>query len=92
MEDIANQLSEPVDGKIPSKDTELNSTGAIAFEHTPEELASCRCGCVPPDLMSMFQMAALRAKYRENLRITKAAEERHSHEDGTSHSHAADVA
>ncbi len=25
----------------------------------------CRCGCVPVNMMSMFQMAALRAKHRE---------------------------
>ena len=29
----------------------------------------CRCGCIPKEILSLHQMAALRAKYREKLRM-----------------------
>jgi hypothetical protein len=32
--------------------------------HRAELEEVCRCGCVPKDMMSMFQMAELRAKHR----------------------------
>ena len=36
-------------------------------EHIDGEnpLVKCRCGCVPKDMMSLFQMAELRARFRE---------------------------
>ena len=36
-------------------------------------IRDCRCGCVPPDMMSLFQMAELRAKYRQEMKL-KASE------------------
>ena len=33
------------------------------FMHAPDR--KCRCGCIPPDMMSLFEMAALRAKRRK---------------------------
>lgn len=53
-----HHISEPIDGQT--------LTAAADIEH--EETDSCRCGCVPPDMKSLFQMAALRAKHRENVR------------------------
>ena len=39
-----------------------------------DDIASCRCGCVPKDLMSLFQMAELRAKHREKMRLKAESE------------------
>jgi hypothetical protein len=65
MDDIAPQKS-------------FNDTTALATEisnppHTPNEVV-CRCGCVPKDMMSLFQMAEKRATYREKKRLEAAAE------------------
>lgn len=47
-------------------------------EHTtlsPTEAdPDCRCGCIPKEIMSMFQMAALRKKYQERLRMEAESE------------------
>lgn len=65
MDDIAPQKS-------------FNDTTNLATEignspHTPNEVA-CRCGCVPKDMMSLFQMAEKRAAYREKKRLEAEAE------------------
>ena len=39
---------------------------------TDDPLVKCRCGCVPKDMMSLFQMAELRAKMREEKRRKEA--------------------
>ena len=48
------------------------------IEHTtlsPTEAdPDCRCGCIPKEIMSMFQMAALRKKYQERLRMEAESE------------------
>jgi hypothetical protein len=77
MEAQAHQISESVRGEISSTHARSATAAAVNIDHKPSESESCRCGCVPPDMMSLFQMAALRAKHRENLRIAKA-EETHS--------------
>lgn len=35
--------------------------------HIPD-ISSCRCGCVPASMMSLFQMAELRAKRKAELK------------------------
>ena len=42
-------------------------TSGNEIPHVPD-IRDCRCGCVPPDLMSLFQMAELRAKYRQKMK------------------------
>jgi hypothetical protein len=56
----------------------FNDTTTLATEisnppHTPNEVA-CRCGCVPKDMMSLFQMAEKRAAYRAEKKRLEAAE------------------
>ena len=50
----------------------------IKAEHTslsPTEVdPDCRCGCIPKEMLSLHQMAALRTKYREKLRMEAEAE------------------
>jgi hypothetical protein len=74
MEAPAHEILESDLGQISSTDVKSATTAAVNIDHKPSESESCRCGCVPPDMMSLFQMAALRAKYRENIRIAKAEE------------------
>jgi hypothetical protein len=44
-------------------------------DHAPEGGNACKCGCVP-NMMSLFQMAELRAKYREQKRLAEEAEKK----------------
>ena len=58
------------------KQQEVTGEGAGSVSHVDGILPDggrCRCGCVP-DIMSMFEMAALRKKYREKLALEKAKE------------------
>jgi hypothetical protein len=55
------------------------AAGAAAAQEQPaphvgndDPLVKCRCGCVPKDMMSLFQMAELRAKMREEKRRKEA--------------------
>ena len=50
----------------------FNDTTGGEIPHI-ENIRDCRCGCVPPDMMSLFQMAELRAKYRQEMKL-KASE------------------
>jgi hypothetical protein len=43
-----------------------------AREHMP--VPTCRCGCVPKNMKSLFEMAALRAEYRR-LQSNKAIDQ-----------------
>ena len=61
----ARSFNDTTDPSLASTDTDP--------EHI-EDSPSCRCGCIPPDLMSLFQMAALRSKYREKMRKAAAIE------------------
>jgi hypothetical protein len=56
-----------------------SSSSAAAAQEQPaphvgndDPLVKCRCGCVPKDMMSLFQMAELRAKMREEKRRKEA--------------------
>ncbi|RYG99914.1 hypothetical protein EON65_49850 [archaeon] len=50
-----------------------SSTANKTSSHNPA--SNCVCGCVPPNMMSLFQMAELRAKRRKELQELKAKEE-----------------
>ena len=39
--------------------------GVVEPHVNTDPLVKCRCGCVPKDMMSLFQMAELRVKMRE---------------------------
>ena len=53
---------------ITVKKPSFNDTTGGEIPHI-ENIRDCRCGCVPPDLMSLFQMAELRAKYRQEMKL-----------------------
>ena len=55
------------------KPVSFNDTRPGAAIHIPDLAANCRCGCVPPNMMSLFQMAELRAKHREKMRLAAAS-------------------
>jgi hypothetical protein len=57
-------------------DTVTVAPEAPATAHNPDIPGGqrCACGCVP-NIMSMFEMAALRAKRRGELKAAKEAEE-----------------
>lgn len=55
-------------------DTTTLATDISTPTHTSNEAVVCRCGCVPPDMKSLFQMAQLRAEYREKKRLADEAE------------------
>jgi hypothetical protein len=65
----------PAEKPAPKKS--FNDT-TTPVEHTTlsptEPDPDCRCGCIPKDMLSLHQMAALRAKYREKLRLEAEAE------------------
>lgn len=57
-----NNLSITEVDEKPMNDTELN--------HLP--IPTCRCGCIPTNMKSLFEMAALRAEYRKRQLNSKS--------------------
>ena len=51
------------------KETVQEPVGHVEGENP---LVKCRCGCVPKDMMSLFQMAELRARFREEKKRKEA--------------------
>lgn len=58
------------DKSVTSMEDQKEETAQIPIEHNGEEnpLVQCRCGCVPKNMMSLFQMAEKRARYQEEKR------------------------
>ena len=50
----------------------------IEREHLP--VPTCRCGCVPTNMKSLFEMAALRAEYRRQQSSSKSRDQNSGHD------------
>ena len=59
-----------IDNSVTTKEEQKVETAQVPTEHNGEEnpLVQCRCGCVPKNMMSLFQMAEKRARYQEEKR------------------------
>ena len=60
-----------IDNSVTTKEDQKVETAQVPIEqHNGEEnpLVQCRCGCVPKNMMSLFQMAEKRARYQEEKR------------------------
>ena len=55
------------DSNVITTEEQKKETVQVPIDHIDGENPSikCRCGCVPKDMMSLFQMAELRARFRE---------------------------
>ena len=69
---MEENISVVTDGVKVAKEASDSGTTPVHFEQGLPGGERCRCGCVP-NIMGTFEMAALRAKRREELARTKQA-------------------
>lgn len=54
-----------------NKQMERENTETLNIQHNRDR--DCRCGCIPPNMFSLFEMAELRRKRREQQQLQQNA-------------------
>ena len=65
-----NNNNNSVDDDIIDKATDNSIMGTAHVDANNESSLRCTCGCVP-NVMSLFEMAALRAEYRKRMKASE---------------------